>query len=240
MLSHRAWLLKFAAAVQSTPPVRMEMSVGAPVPNQDATVPATAVQPSLQDRQTAAATQRIPALLTQVAEQLSASAAQEAVSSSADQDQSQLMTAQAAELASARQAMQLMAQLLESMPQPTEQTGSPLAGQAAVSASDLQALLSQSQQQAVTQRQAVDQEENQVIAAQAGELASARQAMQLLAQLLEQEAGSTAVSTSAVQATGKGSSEDAVLREAAVELRLQQALEMMLQAQAGHRVQTQV
>ena len=233
VVPHHGWLLELVAIVQSSPAVVMETSEEASIPHQGTAAPAIAVQHSLQDTHAAAtAFERMPALLAQVAEQLSVVDAQEAVSSGAGQDQGLVLAAQAAELASARQAMQLMAQLLESMPQPTEQPEGLPAGQAAVSASDVQALLSQLLQSppGATQQQVVDQDQSQMIAAQAAELASARQAMQLLAQLLEQEAGSTAVSTSAVQASGQSTS------ASVSELRLQQGLEDIMQRLSTHQV----
>ena len=248
---------KAAGLVQSPSPAQVDSTLQAAITRQEQAAQTAAVQDrqaGTSVQQSSAAVQvaastpdRTPELLRQLAEQLSVSATQDAEPDSGE-GQSQLIAAQAAELASARQAMQLMSQLLETTERASQQPRDSRADLAAISASNVQALLSQLLQaqpaampSLVAPPQTVAPDQSQVLAAQAAELASARQAMQLLAQLLEQEAASTAGSTSAVQPIdGPASSEDALLREAAIELRLQQALEMMLQAQAGRGVQTQV
>ena len=101
----------------------------------------------------------------------------------------QQLAAQAAELASARQAMQLLAQLLESMPQPAEHADNTAPLQGASSVEGMRELVSQlvlQSQQAAAAPPDVTQNQSELVAAQAAELAAARQAMQLMAQLLEQ------------------------------------------------------
>ena len=100
----------------------------------------------------------------------------------------QLVAAQAAELASARQAMQLMLQLLEQQQETAAQP--PAIPQ--VSTAEHQAEITALRQQLIEQvshdpmRVTLESgDQSQRLAAQAAELASARQAMQLLAQLLE-------------------------------------------------------
>ena len=137
-----------------------------------------------------------PQLLQQLAEQLTATAPALTRPGSPAQDESSVITSQAAELASARQAMQLMAQLLDTMPQSSESAERP--EEAALSVQGVQELLSQLLHG--QQASSIPQDQSEVIAAQAAELASARQAMQLLAQLLEQEAAGGSMSETAVQA----------------------------------------
>ena len=176
---------------------------------------------------------RTQELLQQVLAQLPGTAASDAdaLPGPVSADQSQLLARQAAELASARQAMQLMLQLLQDRGLPAESAGETATGRP--SDSDVRELLSR-----LLQRQPADgaatQDRNEVIAAQAAELASARQAMQLLAQLLEQETVEVQVSQAAAQAADQpASQDDASHRGDATELRLQQALEGMLQQLPG-------
>ena len=112
-------------------------------------------------------------------------AASQAGSTPGRPSQELLLASQAAELASARQAMQLLAQLLESLPQPAEQVGG-----SRQAADTLQGLLSQllHSQQSDIAPQGPSEDVSALLTAQAAELASARQAMQPMAQLLEQRA----------------------------------------------------
>ena len=134
------------------------------------------------------------------------------------QDQSEVIAAQATQLASARQAMQLMLQLLESSTAADSshaaaaQTGGPSAvaqrSEPAVgpSESDVRDLIGRVQQQLSAQAPAlqavpilVAANQSELVTAQAAELAAARQAMQLLEQLLEQSAGTADVTGADVQ-----------------------------------------
>ena len=178
-------------------------------------------------------------LIRQLIEQLPATIA-DGLPSSAAEDQSQIIASQAASLASARQAMQLMLQLLEqsglSM-QDTQAGGqaTPLVQPAAeLSPASIQGLfhqllhhVTQPQQEALLQDATVDQ--SQLLAAQAAELASARQAMQVMLQLLEQQAGNAAVEGPAEQAPGELEVPGQSAGTAAVGVAVQQALEATLQ-----------
>ena len=126
----------------------------------------------------------------------------------------QLIASQAAALAAARQAMQLMLQLLEQSGFSMEDVaaGAQAATQAAnadmqaVSAQSLQHALQQAAPQATSfSSEHAEVDSSEVIAAQVAELASARQAMQLLAQLLESAGpGATTVESSARAAAQPG------------------------------------
>ena len=148
-------------------------------------------------------------LLRQAMERIDAAAP---AASSETQDEAQLLASQAAELASARQAMQLMLQLLEqagvgmqhaqATSQPAEHEGASAIRQEAQPSAEVHSLLRELlHQMQLTAAQDVPQDQGQALAAQAAELASARQAMQLMLQLLEQQAGAAAADDSAVQAS---------------------------------------
>lgn len=106
-------------------------------------------------------------------------------------DLRELATAQAAELASARQAVQLMVQLLEQRLDASNREGEPsmpaVAEAAHMQADSLHQLLQTLVQQLGVPAAAADVEDHsQLVASQAAQLASARQAMQTMVQLLEQ------------------------------------------------------
>ena len=159
--------------------------------------------------QSAAAPQdSTPELLHELVQHMSASAQ----SGSTAEDQSQVIASQAAALASARQAMRLMLRLLESGADVSQlfAAGAQTARHAAstqpalVSAASLQDVLSQLLDQAsppAAQPEVEDQAA--LLTEQAAELASARQAMQLMLQLLEQQQGDAGASELGVQPLAK-------------------------------------
>ena len=186
--------------------------------------PAPALQPQqlvpveLAATQTPLLTTPQPACTTkQLGVQTAQTQAEQQPTPTVSEDQSGLVASQAAELASARQAMQTMLQVLESSlaaetdpAQPGNQqqevqvkASQPAGAQASGSLQDLFVQLTRHLAESEPVAAAADEliaDQGQLVLSQAAELASARQAMQLLAQLLEQEAGSAAVSDSAVQA----------------------------------------
>ena len=166
--------------------------------------------------------------------------------SAAAPDQSELIASQAAELASARQAMQLMTQLLEStlseqrtaadtaQPQPAASPDMPSRQVGAPAVADLQDLMASIMQQLApsASQTAPDTlaDHGQMLAAQAAELASARRAMQLLAQLLEQD-----VDTQAAPAQLRGHAADSMAQQLEAhgqraEQSMQEALQQVLAA----------
>ena len=141
---------------------------------------------------------RTQELLRRLVEQLSLPLQAGSPLDSPTDDQSQLIASQAAALASARQAMQLMLQLLESggdlsqLFESGAQTAEHAGTQPGQQAAGTQDLLSQlvqqlSASQAAATPPGIFQDQSEQLAAQAAELASARQAMQLMLQLLEQQ-----------------------------------------------------
>lgn len=197
---------------------------------------ATASQTAVQHTQAHASTMETPAPVTQLAaaqtqsspHRMASQAPQqlEAIQAAPDlaaaaESQSELIASQAAELASARQAMLSMLQLLESgladqdatgtAPQEQQEVQLDPSAQAAVPASagslqDLFAQLTQHLTESEPVAAAADEliaDQGQLVASQGAELASARQALQLMTNLLEQ-AASSQPDVATVQQPGTG------------------------------------
>ena len=206
---------------------------------------ARAVEASLQAVATPsqAAAAMTPAAIQDLATQLSSISERQVI----DEDRSSLVTSQSAELASARQAMQTMLQLLESS-LPAEQPAAditaqqqevqvkasqPASAQASGSLQDLFAQLTRHLAESEPVAAAADEliaDQGQLVASQAAELASATQAMQLLAQLLETEAADGAAAETGLQSAEPAAREQhqpAESREQLLHDDLQQVLALL-------------
>ena len=212
------------AFVQSQPPLGLQQtttqtptaaSTQLSTSSPQAVMPAAAIQVPAVTPSAAASAAMTPDgvqdLARQVTEQQPALAA--AMTSSPDA-QSELVASQAVSLASARQAMQLMLQLLESGWTTAEQEAD-LRPASAVGPSEQVALQNLFRQlttqisQPAAGASAADgpglaASQADVLTAQAAELASARQAMQLMAQLLELEADGAGMHTTSVLPASHG------------------------------------
>ena len=188
-------------------------------------------------------------LLRQLIAHMAAASSSPSGSPAEPRDQSQVIAAQAAQLAAARQAMQLLAQLLESGADVSQlfETAAQMAGHAVMSGQQagpaqdgLQSVLSQATQPATAAGGDFAQDQSELMAAQAAELSSARQAMQLMLQLLEQQGAAVAVGEPAPFDVRRATDQAAVQTEAptqaaaSLQLSMQEALSIAVgQVPAG-------